>query len=291
MFAALRFSEPKGRNRPRQWLLAALLLWTTALGAQAAGLGFRAEGQPVQELSREALEQALPLKTLTVSNPATAKPVAYQGADLIALLNLGFGERWKSYDLIKFVSADGYQPVIPREVIAAHQGLVAWKEPGRDGMAAFRGAHGETVDPGPYFLVWETREDRAAGTEPWLSWPWQLVAIELTRFDREFPRTAPPEPASEDAKRGFTAFRQHCIKCHQVNGDGAAIGPELNYPVNVTEYWQAEWLPKFIADPQSIRRNSKMVGFYPGIQNREAIIRDIVSYLKAMAGRKIEPKP
>jgi mono/diheme cytochrome c family protein len=261
------------------------------LPADALGLEFRIEGQKARELSLEQLANSLPLETLTLEHPTTGKIAAYQGADLVGLLNFAFGERWKHYDLVKFIGLDGYQPVIPQDRIVAHHGLVAYREPGKDGLSTFPRARDETIDPGPFFLVWENISDTAAKSDPWLSWPWQLTAIELTRLDREFPRTAPPSNASEDAKRGFTAFLQHCIKCHRINGDGGDIGPELNYPANVTEYWRPAWLARFIADPTSVRRGSKMVGFYPGIQNREAIIRDILSYLESMAQRKIEPKP
>jgi mono/diheme cytochrome c family protein len=292
MLNSTNLAKERTSRRLRSWLrsVPALLLLAMVLPAGAAGLGFRIEGETVRELSREELAKALPLKTLTVENPTTAKATAYQGADLAELLNLAFGDRWKSYDLVKFVSLDGYQPVVPRNVLTAHRGLVAYKEPGRDGMSPFPRSQGEAIDPSPYFLVWENIEDAGAKTESWLSWPWQLTAIELTRLDREFPRTAPPAGAPEDAKRGFTSFLQHCVKCHRVNGEGGDIGPELNYPASVTEYWQPDWLAKFIADPPSVRHNSKMVGFYPGVRNREAIIRDILSYLKAMTNRKIAPE-
>jgi cytochrome c2 len=275
--------------RAARWLLASLLILATGT-AGAASLTFRIDGKPVKELSEEALLKALPLKTLATENPTTGQATAYQGVDLAELLELGFGEQWQRYDLVKFVSRDGYQPLIAQEAIAAHKGLVAVREEGRTGFSPFRRSQGETVDPGPFWLVWDTVGDPAAKTDGWLSWPWQLTTIELTRLDREFPRTAPPLGASEDANRGFTAFLQHCVKCHQVNGDGGDLGPELNYPASVTEYWQPDWLAKFIADPQSVRHHSKMVGFYAGTQNRAALVKDIVSYLKAMAQHKIEPK-
>jgi len=72
-----------------------------------------------------------------------------------------------------------------------------------------------------------------------------------------------------------------------INGDGGNVGPELNYPVNVTEYWKEEWLARFIADPKSIRPNSKMIPFYRDVDNRQAIITSIMAYLKVMANKKI----
>lgn len=271
------------------WILF-LVLWSVGFQVRAGGLFFRVEGDLLREASREELARTLTLKTLVTENPTTGKKATYQGVDLVDLLTLGFGERWKRYDAVKFFSRDGYQPLMTRAAILAHRGLVAFREEGRDGFSPFRRGQGETVDPGPFWVVWDVIDDPAAKSDPWLSWPWQLVGMELVRLDLEFPRAAPPANASEDARRGFTAFLQHCVKCHRINGEGGDIGPELNYPVSVTEYWQPTWLPKFIADPRSVKWNSKMVGFYPGVRNREAIIRDIVAYLNVMARRKIEPK-
>jgi mono/diheme cytochrome c family protein len=271
------------------WILF-LVLWSVGFQVRAGGLFFRVEGDLLREASREELARTLTLKTLVTENPTTGKKATYQGVDLVDLLTLGFGERWKRYDAVKFFSRDGYQPLMTRAAILAHRGLVAFREEGRDGFSPFRRGQGETVDPGPFWVVWDVIDDPAAKSDPWLSWPWQLVGMELVRLDLEFPRAAPPANASEDARRGFTAFLQHCVKCHRINGEGGDIGPELNYPVSVTEYWQPTWLPKFIADPRSVKWNSKMVGFYPGVRNREAIIRDIVAYLNVMARRKIEPR-
>lgn len=103
----------------------------------------------------------------------------------------------------------------------------------------------------------------------------------------QFPRSAPPLLSGNPAMEGFLAFRQHCIKCHTINGDGGNFGPELNYPVNVTEYWNEEWLARYIADPQSIRTNSKMIPFYRDVKNRQAVISSIILYLKAMKDNKI----
>jgi cytochrome c2 len=95
------------------------------------------------------------------------------------------------------------------------------------------------------------------------------MSIELTSFKREYPHSTPPSTSSNSVKKGFLAFRQHCIKCHTLNGEGVSIGPELNYAVSVTEYWQQKWLSRFIANPQSVRVNSKMIPFYRDIENQE----------------------
>ena len=164
--------------------------------------------------------------------------------------------------------------------------MIAIGENGKLGFSQLVRSNNERVDPGPFFLVWENIIDVTARKESWLSWPWQLTSIELTSFKREYPNSTPPSTSSTAVKRGFLAFRQHCIKCHTLNGDGGDIGPELNYPVSVTEYWQAKWLSKFIANPQSVRANSKMIPFYRDVENREAQISDILKYLQMMVRHK-----
>jgi len=225
--------------------------------------------------------------SVTVDNPTDSKIHIYEGISLTALLDQVFGEGWKMFDALKFTCQDGYQPIIPTSSIIANYALIAIAEKGQSEFNTLKRNNGETINPGPFFLVWESIKNKGAKTDPWLSWPWQITSIELTSFVREFPHSAPPNPATDLTQKGLLAFRQHCIKCHSINGDGGNVGPELNYPVNVTEYWKEEWLARFIADPKSIRPNSKMIPFYRDVDNRQAIITSIMAYLKVMANKKI----
>ena len=225
--------------------------------------------------------------SVTVDNPTDSKIHTYEGISLQALLELAFGKTWSSFDLVRFVTQDGYQPVIPTDRIIAGSGVISTGEKGYTGFSKLQRKNGESVDPGPFYLVWENINDKGSREDPWISWPWKITAIELSSFRREFPRSAPPLLSGNTAMEGFLAFRQHCIRCHTINGDGGQIGPELNYPVNVTEYWKEEWLARFIADPQSIRANSKMIPFYRDVKNRQIIISSIISYLKTMKDNKV----
>jgi len=269
------------------WLLASR---PVLLLADEPTLEFLDEGKSVQVLTREDLAEKIPVTGLTVENPTTSQAASYQGAALTALLSRVYGDRWKSAGLVKFETRDGYQPVVPVANINQHSGLMAYADAGQDRLQAIGDGHGGTVDPGPFYLVWENIRDSSAKKDPWLQWPWQLAKVELTSIEREYPQTAPPPGAPESVMRGLNGFISHCAKCHQINGEGGAIGPELNYPVNVTEYWQNDWLPKFIANPQAIRHNSKMVGYQSASPEKSAEIDDIVAYLRAMKDRKLPPR-
>ncbi len=270
-------------------LLLGVVLSIPALAGEPT-LTFQDRAETVRQLTRDEMAKLLPGTELTVENPSTGQPASYRGAGLTELLNRVYGERWKSAGLVKFVTVDGYQPVVTVEAIQRHQGLMAYADAGTDRLRPLGDGHGGTVDPGPFYLVWENRKDTGALTDPWLQWPWQLARVELTSLEREYPQTAPPAGASPEVLRGFNGFLSHCAKCHRVNGEGGQVGPELNYPVNVTEYWQAEWLPKFITQPSAIRHNSKMPPYPATAGDAQAEIRYILAYLRAMKERKLAPR-
>jgi cytochrome c2 len=65
---------------------------------------------------------------------------------------------------------------------------------------------------------------------------------------------------------------------------------ELNYPVNVTEYYREAFLEKWINKPTSIRHNAAMPEVvFEEDKDRKVIIKEIIAYLKAMTVKKIKP--
>ena len=61
------------------------------------------------------------------------------------------------------------------------------------------------------------------------------------------------------------------------------MGPELNFPKSVTEYWHVEDLKAFIQKPESYRNEVKMPNL--GIKPKEA--EEIVKYLEYMSKNKV----
>ncbi len=80
-----------------------------------------------------------------------------------------------------------------------------------------------------------------------------------------------------------------CMVCHTLNLAGdATIGPDLNFPYNVTEYLRADALRRVIRDPQSLRRwpSTRMPAFDTKmLSDRE--LNDVIAYLQYMANRKV----
>jgi mono/diheme cytochrome c family protein len=85
------------------------------------------------------------------------------------------------------------------------------------------------------------------------------------------------------SKPGHELFVTHCLKCHSINGVGGTLGPELNSPCSVTEYWNGRLLSRFIRNAGSIRAGTKMPTFD---SLTEKDVQVIVEYLRSMAGHK-----
>jgi mono/diheme cytochrome c family protein len=88
---------------------------------------------------------------------------------------------------------------------------------------------------------------------------------------------------------GALLFRSHCLQCHTLNGVGNPVGPELNYPASVTEYFAATWLVKYIDRPSRVRYGSAMPGLPGDLHERDKAIQHIVAYLAYMAKNKAAP--
>ena len=228
---------------------------------------------------------------VVIQDPARRQLAQYQGYELNRLLTAWFGPEWQQAEAVVFHCADGYQPTIPVAVLIQHRPILAFAQPGRSGFEPIRRANGQIVDPGPYYLVWDTSQDPDAAKENWLSWPWQLTTIELVAAQLPEAALLPPAGSSDLVEKGYQSFQQHCLKCHSLNGYGAKLGPELNYPLNVTEYWPAATLKQFILNPQSVRAESTMSAFYAGLPDKEQRVDEVIAYLKAMLNKKLAPVP
>src|SRR5262249_24816250 len=93
-------------------------------------------------------------------------------------------------------------------------------------------------------------------------------------------RTIPCAPARRSTS-------PKCLPCHKLNGGGASdVGPDLNLPMNPTEYMTGVGLHALIPDPKSVHTwpGQRMNGLPPDLlSDREIGI--IVDYLKRMAGQ------
>jgi mono/diheme cytochrome c family protein len=212
--------------------------------------------------------------------------MSYRAVPLAALLNVG-----ASADRVLEVEAeDGFVAQLPLELVN-----------NRDPRQAIAYVAIETADKpwplvpskarsaGPFYIVW--LGDRAASV-PALEWPYQVLRLTMQDAPtKRWPVLAvdPKLSALDPARAGENLFARTCFTCHSLNRAGlAAVGPDLNLPMNPTEYLTEAGLRALIRDPRAVRAwpEQRMPGF-TAEQLSDQEIGLVVDYLKHMAGRKI----
>lgn len=181
---------------------------------------------------------------------------------------------------IVFECEDGYKPMMPLQKILSARSFLAisdvdapegelWSKIIKDGRE---------MKAAPFYLIY----DGLSPTDTDFKWPYNLIKIHLVPMIENISLISPKD--DEKAKMGFALFNKNCISCHAINKIGGSMGPELNYPKSVTEYWNQDQLKKFIQNPASFRNGVRM----PAISNlTEKKIASIVYYLNYMANHKL----
>ena len=88
-------------------------------------------------------------------------------------------------------------------------------------------------------------------------------------------------PIDKNQLAGFELYKKNCMKCHSVNKVGGVMGPEMNVPKNITEYWQTKDIKAFVKNPYSYRYNSKMPPVVNLQDDELDLIVDYLTYMKA----------
>jgi len=258
----------------------ALLVW--AATASAATLEFRRDGTVVARLDDAALAQACAPRTITLDDPYYEAEKRYRACPLATVFAAGFGappDRLGTADVV-FRARDGYVKTTTLARMEEDGGFLALGEDGRDGFAAFGRRH---VDPGPFYVVWTKTAQHDTHRYPW---PYQLAAIELTSLATKLPHTVPDGLATDDPGwHGYAIFRSDCIACHSINTEGGTVGPELNVPRSILEYWPADQVKAFVRNPASFRYGKMPAHEYLTDGDLDALI----AYFRAMQARKHDP--
>jgi cytochrome c2 len=228
--------------------------------------------------NRKLLDKLSPATITTENDPLYHNNHSYAGYSLPGVLN-AFGFSDTTELALRFVCKDGFKAVIiPSKVDMSRAYLVSKEVTEKAGFSMEAIDEGKVKqDLGPYALVWKGRF--IAGTAE--SWPHGIVSIDVGAISSLLGRAYPvghPKSLS-----GFELYRSKCMACHSVNMEGGVVGPELNIPRNVTEYWSKEHFFGFVANPQTYRFKSRMA-IEPVPQGDIAAIYD---YLRTMAGEKV----
>ena len=229
------------------------------------------------------LAAALSVHTISQDDPLYGRRMVFDAYALADILALAGGTATAGDDLV-FTAADGYAPTVPRATLALHPAYVAFREHGNPRRFDPVAQGKTTVSPAPYYLVWGDGQD----SHDTLPRPYQLVSIEVVDVALRYAALLPGTlPATAPAMQGLTLFRVHCLRCHAINQVGGDMGPELNVPKNVTEYWAANTLRAFIRDASAFHARSKMPSFASVLG--DADIEHLLAYLEAMKARKRAP--
>ncbi|MFJ3369802.1 c-type cytochrome [Pseudomonas sp. NPDC086251] len=263
-------------------LFGALLLSTPLLAAQLnLELGAGSRTWQTEELLKHPQVQ-----TVTITNDVSYKrDMNYRAVPMAALLT-GI----KPEDHLQAVALDGFAAEMAAAPLLNAKGSRAWlaiEDPAKPWPPLAEGK----PSAGPFYLVWT---DPQAGNISPEQWPFQVAAIKrLAPVAERFPALL-PDPAlkaDDPVNKGFALFQKNCLACHRLNGAGdAQFGPDLNIPFSPTEYFGADFLKRYIRDPQSLRQwpQAKMPGFTAQVLP-DGDLEMLVGYLKHMAGRKVKP--
>ncbi len=256
-----------------------------SLSCFLTGTGF-AEGQwPELDLANADSTKSLPSKTVKIDrDPVYKASKEYQAYPLIDILKkIRIPESLNTDDLlIVFTAVDGYKVSMAYQDAHLEAGYVAFKDNAAAGHKSWLDfkVGKQTMTPAPFYLVWPKN-----GLDEWrYPWPFQLASITLQPAKIYFGDAA-PSGGDESVNNGFKLFSRYCIRCHSVNLSGGDVGPELNVPKNISEYFKEEALPGFILNATAYRAGTKMPAFDNLISDDEA--RAIASYLMHM---KLEKK-
>ena len=179
---------------------------------------------------------------------------------------------------IIFECIDGYKPEMPLEVFLNAKPYLAFQD-----VDAPKGSKWEKIVKGgnemnaePFYLVYPSvSEDKQE-----YKWPYNLIKIYLEPLNASTKELFPVD--NKKLESGYNLFQKQCITCHSINGIGGEMGPELNYPKNVTEYWKETELVDYIVNPASFRHKVKMPTL--GITKQQS--QEIVDYLKYISEHK-----
>lgn len=137
---------------------------------------------------------------------------------------------------------------------------------------------------GPFYPVFIAPD--APNDEFWTA-PFSVDRVTFKKSLTDRSKALPDGLAEEHpVSKGSQMFKQRCATCHAINGIGGEVGPELNYPKSVTEYWTEAGLKQMMKDPTELRDNSRM----PSLHLKDKQVENILAYLRWMAAnKKLQP--
>lgn len=188
--------------------------------------------------------------------------------------------------IIQFKATDGFSAPLPQQELLnknPNQAIayVAIEEtPGK-----WPNLKGRDFSAAPFYLIWVNPDYSNISGE---SWPFQLAALEIKdAFEHSYPNVVPASDIAKtsDIYAGFQSFVKNCFVCHKMNNEGeGVIGPDLNLPMNPTDYFKDAALKKLIRNPASVRTwQNQLMGSFDESMLSEQELDQLIAYLKHMS--------
>jgi cytochrome c2 len=216
-----------------------------------------------------------------INDPVYHKTKKYNAVNALLLLKteIDLSKVDIKNTLIIFECVDGYKPEMSLELFLKSNAFLAFKDVDapKDSNWETIVKNGNEMNADPFYLVYtSTPKDNQE-----YKWPYNVIKFRLESKNKNIEALRPKD--DQKAMKGFALYQKHCITCHAINGIGGEMGPELNYPKSVTEYWKENELVDYIIDPASFRHKVKMPTL--GINKQQS--EEIVYYLKYMSKKKV----
>lgn len=268
-------------------LIALLALRSSALAASPPPeLRFLRHGEEVARVGLAALRQACAVEAIEVDDPYYGRAKSFYALPATCVLELGFGDPPPMGSNLFLRAADGYVRPTPADHLYQGDAWLAFADAGlTDGPGSepvWEPIDRRQVHPGPFYVIWSGSDQNDPHRFPW---PYQLVEMEIAPLESEYPHVDPAAAPGSPAARGFELFREQCISCHAINGEGGKVGPDLNVPQSIVEYRPVEQIRAYIRDPQVFRFTSMPSHRHLSDDDLDALI----AYFQAMADHKHLP--
>lgn len=215
-----------------------------------------------------------------INDPVYHKKKKYKAMNLSALIKneIDLTSIDPKNTKIVFECIDGYKPEMPLELFLNSNPYLAFQDVDapKDSKWETIVKDGNEMNADPFYVIYPLVSEY----DTHYKWPYNLVKIYLEPRNKLTVELGPLK--NRKLESGYTLFKNQCLTCHSINGIGGTMGPELNYPKSVTEYWKENELVDYIVNPASYRNKVKMPT--PNITKQQS--QEIVDYLKYMSENK-----